>query len=94
MTIPQKTEESSKCHGKQVFELMAAGHFFFCLVMLGRPRSSIEPPAGASLYDGTSRFPPSWSAELTPNCFIVRDANGQALAYVYFEDEPGRPISG
>jgi hypothetical protein len=48
-TIPQKTEESSKCHGKQVFELMAAGHFFFCLVMLGRPRSSIEPPAGVSL---------------------------------------------
>jgi hypothetical protein len=31
---------------------MAAGHFFFCLVMLG-PRSSIKPPAGASLYDGT-----------------------------------------
>ena len=31
---------------------MAAGHFFFCLVMRG-PRSSIEPPAGASLYDGT-----------------------------------------
>ena len=23
-------------------------------------------------------------------CFIVRDANGQVLAYVYFEDEPGR----
>ena len=22
--------------------------------------------------------------------FIVRDANGQALAYVYFEDEAGR----
>ena len=22
-------------------------------------------------------------------CFIVRDANGQALAYVYFEEEPG-----
>jgi hypothetical protein len=28
-------------------------------------------------------------AEVTPNCFIVRDANGQQLAYVYFEDEPG-----
>jgi hypothetical protein len=23
-------------------------------------------------------------------CFIVRDHDGQALAYVYFEDEPGR----
>jgi hypothetical protein len=23
-------------------------------------------------------------------CFIVRDVNGQALAYVYFEEEPGR----
>jgi hypothetical protein len=23
-------------------------------------------------------------------CFIVRDGNGQQLAYVHFEDEPGR----
>src|SRR5262249_38334277 len=23
-------------------------------------------------------------------CFIVRDHNGQALAYVYYEEEPGR----
>ena len=23
-------------------------------------------------------------------CFIVRDHNGQALTYVYFEEEPGR----
>jgi hypothetical protein len=36
------------------------------------------------------RFPPPWSAEETDACFIVRDANGQALAYVYFEEEPGR----
>ena len=26
------------------------------------------------------------SVEETAACFIVRDANGQALAYVYFED--------
>ena len=36
------------------------------------------------------RFPPPWSVEETDACFIVRDHNGQALAYVYFEDEPGR----
>jgi hypothetical protein len=36
------------------------------------------------------RFPPPWSAEVTPNCFIVRDANGQALSYVYYESEPQR----
>ena len=37
------------------------------------------------------RFPPPWSVEEhNEACFIVRDKNGQALAYVYFEDEPGR----
>ena len=36
------------------------------------------------------RFPPPWSVDEQEACFIVRDANGQALAYVYFEDEPGR----
>jgi hypothetical protein len=36
------------------------------------------------------RFPPPWSVEETAACFIVRDANGQALAFVYCEDEPGR----
>jgi hypothetical protein len=28
--------------------------------------------------------------KLGQDCFLVRDANGYALAYVYFEDEPGR----
>jgi hypothetical protein len=36
------------------------------------------------------RFPPPWSVEETDACFIVSDKNGQALAYVYFEEEPGR----
>ena len=36
------------------------------------------------------RFPPPWSAEETDACFIIRDHSGYALAYVYFEEEPGR----
>jgi hypothetical protein len=36
------------------------------------------------------RFPPPWTVEDKGAYFIVRDHNGQALAYVYFEDEPGR----
>jgi len=37
------------------------------------------------------RFPPPWSIEEHNDaCFIVKDAGGQALAYDYFEDEPGR----
>jgi hypothetical protein len=37
------------------------------------------------------RFPPSWTLEENNDaCFIVRDANGQALGYFYFENEAGR----
>ncbi len=35
------------------------------------------------------RFAPPWSVEERPA--IVSDANGKALAYVYFEEEPGWP---
>ena len=35
------------------------------------------------------RFPPPWSVEEEEACFIVRDHNGQALTYVYFEEERG-----
>jgi hypothetical protein len=33
------------------------------------------------------RFPPPWTVEETPSCFIVRDANGQALNYTYYFTE-------
>ena len=34
-------------------------------------------------------FSALWSVEDTVPCFIVRDANEQALAFVYCEYEPG-----
>ena len=36
------------------------------------------------------RFPPPWSIDELEACFVVIDSAGQKLAYVYFEDEPGR----
>ena len=37
------------------------------------------------------RFPPPWGIEEANSpTFIVKDNNGQALAYVYFEPDPGR----
>ena len=38
----------------------------------------------------TRRLPPPWTVEEQEACFVVRDHDGQQLAYVYFEDELGR----
>jgi hypothetical protein len=35
-------------------------------------------------------FPPPWSVEELDSCFVVKDLNGQALAYMYFEKEQHR----
>jgi hypothetical protein len=32
-------------------------------------------------------FPEPWSVEELDACFVVKDLNGQALAYMYFEKE-------
>jgi hypothetical protein len=45
----------------------------------GHPPAAKAPPLPAALV-----------RRRQPACFVVRDHNGQALAYVYFEDEPGR----
>jgi hypothetical protein len=35
------------------------------------------------MADGSRRFPAPWHAEPIPGGYVVRDATGQALAYVY-----------
>jgi hypothetical protein len=35
-------------------------------------------------------FPLPWSVEELERCFVVRDSTKQNLAYIYFEDDPGR----
>ena len=39
------------------------------------------------------RFPPPWTVEELDACFVVRDANGQALAYVYCEEAAAKLLS-
>ena len=36
------------------------------------------------------RFPAPWEIDDNGACFIIRDHNGRALAYLYYEEEPGR----
>jgi hypothetical protein len=45
------------------------------------------------LMPSPRRFPPPWSIEEHTESFIVKDATGQALAFLYFEDEPQRQMS-
>jgi hypothetical protein len=47
------------------------------------------------MTDHPRRFPPPWDIEeANAACFIVKDNSGHALAYVYFEQEPGRRSAG
>jgi hypothetical protein len=36
------------------------------------------------------RFPPPWTVETLDAYFVVKDSAGPKLAWVYFEEEPGR----
>jgi hypothetical protein len=35
------------------------------------------------MADAPRRFPPPWRADRIPGGYVVRDANGQAIAYIY-----------
>ncbi len=39
------------------------------------------------------RFTPPWTVEETQACFVVKDHHGQKLAYLYYEQEPGRQVA-
>jgi hypothetical protein len=46
-----------------------------------RPAASLSSPRMTS-----RRFPTPWRADPMPGGYVVRDANGQALAYIYSRD--------
>ena len=56
---------------------------------MARPNWLRKPPRPLSTAI-KRRFPPPWSIEDLGAAFVVKDSAGQQLAYVYFEDEPGR----
>ena len=46
------------------------------------------------MTESRRRFPPPWTVENYRGIsYIVRDANNFAVAYVYFESEPGRRVA-
>jgi hypothetical protein len=44
------------------------------------------------MTDAPRRFPPPWRADKIAGGYVVRDANGQALAYLYSRDNPAEAM--
>jgi hypothetical protein len=44
--------------------------------------------ASGSPLQEDRRYPPPWSVKERADCLVVRDANGQALGYFSFDEEP------
>ena len=47
-------------------------------------------PCGVENQMPGSPFPAPWSCEEHSGHFVVRDGNGQAIAYIYYENQAGR----
>jgi hypothetical protein len=45
------------------------------------------PKVEAPLVTNSRRFPPPWTADRIAGGYVVRDANGQTLAYVYARED-------
>jgi hypothetical protein len=41
-----------------------------------------------SLAKSPRRFPAPWRADAIPGGYVIRDASGQALAYLYLRENP------
>ena len=39
------------------------------------------------MAEGSRRFLPPWRADRIPGGYVVRDANGQAIAYIYSRED-------
>jgi hypothetical protein len=66
------------------------GLFALSWVKSTRPIEQERGPAQDAVEAQLRRFPPPWSVRELEACFVVSDANGQKVAYVYFEEDPGR----
>src|SRR6516225_5539709 len=72
--------KATGCHGELHCEL-------FNVELRRVPRA---PQSTGDQLTTSRRFPPPWSVEDIGVAYVVKDANDQQLAYVYFEEEPGR----
>jgi hypothetical protein len=53
----------------------------------------IQQNIGKQHLPSPRRIPPPWSVDELTESFVVKDATGQTLAYLYFLDEPRRQMS-
>jgi hypothetical protein len=51
-----------------------------------RLRVPVHSADSAAMLDSPRRFPAPWHADPMPGGYVVRDANGQVLAYIYSRD--------